>query len=104
MEPRSRLEELLGDEQGRAELRRLIAEVREEESRDTRPLDRLRTAYRQIRRENARVLQLLRALLPLLPEQRRQRAEDAAALMHLARMLDLLRELDIIDEDGGIDL
>lgn len=48
MEPRSRLEELLGDEQGRAELRRLIAEVREEESRDTRPLDRLRTAYRQI--------------------------------------------------------
>ena len=78
--------------------------MREEESRDTRPLDRLRTAYRQIRRENARELQLLRALLPLLPEQRRQRAEDAAALIHLARMLDLLRELDIIDEDGGIDL
>ncbi len=103
MEPRSRIDLLLGDEQGREELRRLIAEVRAEEEwagrQEKKPLAQLRSAYREIAREDRQEQALLQALLPLLPEERRQRAGDALALMRLARMLELFRELDIIREE-----
>lgn len=105
MEPRSRLEELLGDEQGRAELRR--AHCRGAGGGEPGHPAAGPAAHRLPGRSAGKTpgnCNCCGHCSRLLPEQRRQRAEDAAALMHLARMLDLLRELDIIDEDGGIDL
>lgn len=95
------LEELLGTEAGRAELRQLIAAIqRETDEGDaagsagcSRPFGRSWPA-------DAPELHLLEAVAALLPAEKRYRLADARAIWALGSLLDLLRELGLLPEEG----
>ena len=89
------LEELLGTEAGRAELRQLIAAIqRETDEGDAARFSRLQLAA------DAPELHLLEAVAALLPAEKRYRLADARAIWALGNLLDLLRELGLLPEEG----
>lgn len=95
------LEELLGTEAGRAELRQLIAAIqRETDEGDAARFSRLQQAIRAQLAADAPELHLLEAVTALLPAEKRYRLADARAIWALGSLLDLLRELGLLPEEG----
>ena len=94
-------EELLGTEAGRAELRQLIAAIqRETDEGDAARFSLLQQAIRAQLATDAPELHLLEAVAALLPAEKRYRLADARAIWALGNLLDLLRELGLLPEEG----
>ena len=80
------LENLLDTAEGRAELRELISAVRQ--------------ALRELLASQAPELRLLEAAAAVLPAEKQSRLADARAIWALGNLLDLMRELELLPDEG----
>ena len=92
---------LLDTAEGRAELRELISAVRQEDpDGEAARYRRLRQALRELLASQAPELRLLEAAAAVLPAEKQSRLADARAIWALGNLLDLMRELELLPDEG----
>lgn len=92
---------LLDTAEGRAELRELISAVRQEDPDGAAArYRRLRQALEELLASEAPELRLLEAAAVLLPAGKQSRLADARAIWALGNLLDLMRELELLPDEG----
>ena len=94
---------LLDTAEGRAELRELISAVRQEDpDGEAARYRRLRQALRELlaSASQAPELRLLEAAAAVLPAEKQSRLADARATWALGNLLDLMRELELLPDEG----
>lgn len=92
---------LLDTAEGRAELRELISAVRQEDpDGEAARYRRLRQALRELLASQTPELRLLEAAAAVLPAEKQNRLADARAIWALGNLLDLMRELKLLPDEG----
>lgn len=92
---------LLDTAEGRAELRELISAVRQEDpDGEAARYRRLRQALRELLASQTPELRLLEAAAAVLPAEKQSRLADARAIWALGNLLDLMRELELLPDEG----
>ena len=92
---------LLDTAEGRAELRELISAVRQEDpDGEAARYRRLRQALRELLTAQAPERRLLEAAGAVVAAEKEDRLADARAIWALGKLLDLMRELELLPDEG----
>lgn len=92
---------LLDTAEGRAELRELISAVRQEDpDGEAARYRRLRQALRELLASQTPELRLLEAAAAVIPAEKQSRLADARAIWALGNLLELMRELELLPDEG----